>query len=308
MKTRLLKFILVAVVGLAMFLSLSAVASAETAHGGYSSLTNKCLQCHDIHTDADGNDADYVLLRWPTVVDTCGSCHSLYLGAFASDGKYGEYSYANLLFSGTPATASDRRAYKVAIDDQDTHAGHRMLQGGSYIIGGSGSLSAIDIWNKGVPGDGIYNLWSPYDANAPFVKGAGEFAATDGLYCASCHTPHADFGQQLDESQRVGFNPDGGGEHQNKLLSNRPNHSTDEVSVTDWAADGYKYCLACHDQRAPDHTEGWYNHPVEVCLVCHADDRDAEDYDFPHTSPNARILADEPDGLCVGCHGAGQLP
>lgn len=318
MSTRLKLSIVVAVVVVAL-LGLASVAMAEdteTAHGGYDATTNKCLNCHDIHTDADGEDSDYVLLRWATVVDTCGSCHNLYNGAdsppYSSPpgGPYGTYTYTAGQFSGTPGTASDRRAYKVDIADQGTHPGHRMLLGDDIIPGGSGTLNALDIWNLGVPGPSNYSTWSPYDPEAPNTVASSAGNSTAGLYCASCHSPHADFGQQLDVA--AGFNPDGGIGHENKLLSSRPNHDTDVVNVTEWSTDGYNYCLACHDQRAPDHTEGWYNHPVEFCLVCHADSRDGSndggDYDFPHSSVNPMLLAEEPDGICVTCHPSGSLP
>jgi len=306
-KTKVVGFILVvALMAIGLF-GWTGLAWAETVHGGYSSLTNKCLSCHDIHTDANPlePDSDYVLLRWPTVVDTCGSCHSLYLGSPGPDGLYGEYPYA-AMFSGIGATASDRRAYKTNAINQDTHNGHRMLQGGDYIIGGSESLTALDIWNLGVPGGGNYSLWSPYNPDEPNTKSPAAFAATDGLYCASCHSLHADFGRQLDVV--VGFNPDlKAGVHANKLLSSRPNHIVDDVLVNNWATDGYRFCLSCHNQRAPDHVKKWYNHPVEVCLICHADQRPAETYDFPHTGLPG-LLAEEPDGLCVVCHTSGSLP
>src|SRR3972149_9442224 len=48
---------------------------SDIPQGGYSALTDACLQCHDVHESA----GDYVLLRWRTVTDVCGSCHFLYL-------------------------------------------------------------------------------------------------------------------------------------------------------------------------------------------------------------------------------------
>lgn len=327
-----LKFIIVAAVAIVALLGLASVAVAfnETPHGGYDSSTNKCLNCHDIHTDApdfaEGVDADYVLLRWTTVVDTCGSCHDLYQGEDSpdSDEPYGTYTYQANQFSGTPGTASDRTAYKVDYGEKDDVGGHHMSDpgaGNDTIPGGSDELNAINIWLDTPSYSDGFSMWSPYDPDAPNLAQATEFEGTNGLYCASCHTPHADFGQELESD--AGFNPDGGIEHTNKLLSSRPNHSSTDLNVddlstdrdervTEWAVDGYNYCLACHDQRAPDHTEGWYNHPVEFCLICHADDRDGTDwggdYDFPHTSEIPMLLAEEPDGICITCHTEGSLP
>src|SRR3990170_8809228 len=71
---------LLLIVALAFGITLLAAGAALAAgtaipHGGYSTSTDACLQCHDVH-EASG---DYVLLRYKTVTDTCGSCHYLYL-------------------------------------------------------------------------------------------------------------------------------------------------------------------------------------------------------------------------------------
>jgi predicted CXXCH cytochrome family protein len=65
-------------VALAMVLAFTGMALATTTgipHGGYAANSDVCLQCHDVHEAA----ADYVLLRYPTVTDMCGSCHYIYL-------------------------------------------------------------------------------------------------------------------------------------------------------------------------------------------------------------------------------------
>src|SRR3990170_5007175 len=72
------KLLIISVLAAVLALLGSGVALAATGgtipHGGYSPATDACLQCHDIHESA----GDYVLMRWPTVTDTCGTCHTLF--------------------------------------------------------------------------------------------------------------------------------------------------------------------------------------------------------------------------------------
>lgn len=137
-----------------------AVIGSVIPHGGYSTSTDACLQCHDIHQAA----GEYALTRWSTVTDTCASCHTLYLTAPATfagiatrpvstndtSGGYGGYEWkspasAGGTYSGsatpaynpgygglgsvaTPGAASPYVAYKVAWNDRYTHDGHRLGQ------------------------------------------------------------------------------------------------------------------------------------------------------------------------------------
>ena len=74
--------VLAMAVGMTLLITGVALAAGDRIpHGGYSTATDACLQCHDIHESA----SDYVLLRWETVTDTCGSCHYLYLGQYPKD-------------------------------------------------------------------------------------------------------------------------------------------------------------------------------------------------------------------------------
>jgi predicted CXXCH cytochrome family protein len=320
-KTKALKFIMLASLAMVLVLSFSAVAfAAVSGHtfdpaSGHPESTNKCLQCHDIHDAA----ADYVLLVQSTVTDTCGTCHNLYLTA--PSGARADHSDPTGVngFPGIIGTVAERTAYKETRVDAANLSGHRLpndLVGVTHDLAAMGvsELTALNIWANGTPsGDGSPFQWAAYSPLAPNVTGADAFEATGGLYCASCHTPHGAFGQQLDVAIRIDAGVDS--QHDNKLLSSRPNHTTRDLStlITDWPSEGYLYCMACHDGRAPDHTIGsvednLYNHPVEFCLICHADNRADAERDFPHTSPNYRLVPEVPDALCIGCHLAGQLP
>ncbi len=288
-------------------------------HGGYSTTTDACLQCHDVHEAA----SDYVLLRWETVVDTCGSCHFLYLGEYPKDmsvaanqgsGGAGTYGPTPASPGTVPAYApgypgddtrpvpftannlgSRTSAYEVDYSEVNSHSGHLLQQG-------NGTYSHAD----GVTADGAYipggedGLTSLDRALGPdALIGALERQGTGGLYCASCHTPHGDFGQTLAAGT--------------KILSSRPNHIGTAVSITDWSKEGGRWCEACHQKRRPEYSDAagniYYNHPDQSCLECHGNAAPGDPQgDFPHTGKNDNLLSQEPDALCLDCHGYGTLP
>lgn len=271
----------IAVLCTALALALASPALASDAatipHGGYDMTTDACLQCHDIHEAA----GDYVLMRQATVTAVCGTCHTLYQAA-----PTGAYDPG---YSGTEAgTAAHLAAYKVPAGEALTHEGHRLGLGattytfadgqtgdGSYIPGGTDALTAIQ--------------YLAYDSTVSALA----YSATNGMTCASCHTPHGTFGNVVDPAVST------------KLLSSRPNHGA-TIPLANWTTDGGKWCGGCHDRR----TSGGaiHNHPDYACLDCHGDNFAAPTLDFPHTSGVPNILTLEPDELCLQCHVAGLLP
>lgn len=361
--------ILIVISILAMSFAFTATANATDGqtlpHGGYDVSTNSCLSCHDIHEAA----GDYVLMRWNTVTNTCGSCHTLYLGSIPDavawrntaegdptfapgttvPGATGEEDYTADHFPGithTVGSASELTAYRVEWDDRGTAGGHKLSQGtvaaqfadgvtsdGSYIPGGTDTINAIEL--NGDLGDGEPSF--DY-ADTVYVAGTGGFQSTNGLYCASCHTPHGEWGQMVDADATP------------YILSSRPNHYLDlpddapDVAdvidgMGDWETEGGAWCSVCHDKRrsraltasgedlddpglGEDNLGSQHNnHPDSWCLSCHGDydgqtggDFPTEDEvnangdDFPHTGPIQNILAAVPDELCIRCHTYGTLP
>lgn len=274
-------------------LAFSATAFAQTVspHTGYGASTDYCISCHDMH-EASG---DYVLTRESTVTGVCGTCHGLF-GAVAPPAvpTWGGNPPAEM--AGTNPTASVKLAYKVdmsamtggGVDGEvDAVPGHSLgVMNGGLLVRTSDTIPGggiLKVMTSGQYGGGPLGL---YGAEATTT-----FTGTKGLYCASCHTPHAEFGQQILDGD-VG---------QAKLLSAKPNHN--DTAVLDEVA----FCIGCHEARASASYGGIENnHPSEVCLLCHANQ--TGESDFPHTSTNQRLLSQEPDALCVGCHTAGTLP
>lgn len=302
-------------------------------HGGYSTgtsgtATDFCLTCHDVHQAA----GDYVLMRDPTVTETCATCHALYGGTADNTWTGG----ASAIWDGaTQATVSQYAAY----ENVSAVSGHRLgvaLNGVpglvSATIPGSNSGSFLKVIEStkyyptshdGADGHGIYSRESVTD-----------FAATNGLYCASCHTPHGSIvgvdamAQAADGSCTAGTDgkddgpgPGSWGNNQlvtsdcgashpkrvaaNRLLTNKPNHI--DTSVTTYNG----FCIACHDKQddvdwdATSGTEGIHNHPPH-CVSCHSTSGGSltptASKDYPHTSMNQKLMSYDHDGSCTGCH------
>ena len=260
MRKSALTVTVIAALGVVLFAAPALAADGNTIpHGGYSTASDACLQCHDIHESA----GDYVLMRQSTMTATCATCHQVYL-----TGPTGAFDPG---YSGAEAgTAADKRAYRVDAALADSHQGHRLGLGagtyvfadgvtgdGSYIPGGTQALTAIK--------------YLSYDDTVSALT----YTATDGLSCASCQAPHGTFGHVLPASVSTA------------ILSSRPNHGA-QVTITNWIDDGGTWCGACHDKRipGPDLTGAThFNHPSEACLTCHGDSLDPVDPtpDFPHT-------------------------
>lgn len=286
---------------LVLAFSATAMAQTVTPHGGYATTgstggTDYCLTCHDVH-EAQG---DYVLMRKATVTAVCGTCHGLFGATQGSGGAGGTVpAWGKTDFTGTDPTASNASAYKYDMSAMTTSAQLDAVPGHSLgvMINGVSGVDPADPSNppgaNDIPGgsstlkvmsSGLYN-----GTDRP--SAASGYTATGGLYCASCHTPHAAFGQFIAGSPN---------------LSSKPNHSA--TAVTDEKG----LCLACHDLRASSAgTAAPHNHPDAYCLSCHGNEAGGTVgavNDFPHSSAIKRILIKEPDMLCTGCHTSGSLP
>jgi hypothetical protein len=156
------------------------VGSDISPHGGYSASTNYCLQCHEVH-DAT---ADYALLAGATVTATCNTCHGLpAIGAPAGTGARQPLEPAN---PATPGTTAARAAYTVTTGRNAWHG-----IGASTPPGETGVTMTLSDWAyswRYSGGPPATNATTP--ANTKSATGGG-------LYCASCHTPHGEFGQLL---------------------------------------------------------------------------------------------------------------
>ncbi len=152
------------------------VGTDVSPHGGYSSTSNFCMQCHEVHK-APG---EYALLWKASVTSTCATCHG-YMGSAATGTR-------DPVGSGTIGTASLRTVYDV------TSAASEHDIGASSPPGETGITMTQSGWSYSWKYSG-----GPPAVNSSTAAGAGTASDTGGgLYCASCHTPHGDYGQAID--------------------------------------------------------------------------------------------------------------
>lgn len=140
---------------------------AIAPHGGYSSGTDFCLQCHSIHV---APDPGYALMAESSTTAVCATCHSY--GGVPATGP------ADPDFPGVEGTASTRAVY---------------TSSAVHVIGANGPATYTSDWDYGWSYGGPLG---PGTTRTTAVLGTA--SATDGgLYCASCHTPHGEFGQLI---------------------------------------------------------------------------------------------------------------
>ncbi len=146
------------------------IGSADVApHGGYSSMTDYCLQCHQVHTNSRSGDyvGEYALLADLSVTSTCATCHG-YLGASPTGAE-------DPGFPGVEGTASLRAVYTA----EPVHT-----------IGATSSRYEGN-WSYG---------WGFGGPSGPSTRRAGAGTASTyggGFNCGTCHTPHGEFGQLI---------------------------------------------------------------------------------------------------------------
>jgi len=324
------------------------VGSDVSPHGGYSSTTNFCMQCHEVHK-APG---EYALLWKASVTATCATCHSLF-GSAATGTR-------DPIGPGTVGTAAARSAYDVTTPQAEHDIGSTSPPG----------ETGITITEAGWTYGG-WRLGGPPPSNSTTPAGPGTASDTGGgLYCGSCHTPHGEYGQAVN-TRKVVTSTDGTWATQAvvdwkegtqiwwknpttgawarkylhlgasgwevcdagntncvpaqvkdsegqlvslygyKLLSAYPNHTYAQVKswgVDRYDHDGAKWCGTCHPSRIDVAAGGTYHNHPTGCTACHGNPADGSSADFPHTSTLGEFLVNYPDALCITCHTSGTLP
>ncbi len=198
----------------------SAAYAASAQYGANQNATDFCLQCHMVH-DAEG---DYALMREQTVTQTCATCHNVF-----GHSPTGQWTRPRLVnWNEDPnevqPTTAIVGAYKNetaggGAGPQSEHGlGVILDKNGNVVPGAEGRAGADDIAgecdtdaSRGGTTDGgqrtncsnLLKVISPasyaagltnfgVNAGGPIYSGqeSNQFAATNGLYCASCHSVH----------------------------------------------------------------------------------------------------------------------
>ncbi len=287
----------------------------EIPHGGYDLNSDACDQCHDVNETS----GDFVMSRWRTTADVCGSCHYLFTTAGV---KLPPLSNP----PGTPKTRVDRhlgartsgRSSRNELASPSADAGVSVgSQYSAYEFSRVGERPFSEHILQRGPGTWRYNNAPDKLSSVDHVPGGSgrlrgvlNFAPLMGLSCSSCHTSHIDSSQRLAMASVAG-------ELQATVLSqpniqsNRSSYSGDQAHsflIKDtWALDGGQWCAECHDRLITPH-----NHPELSCLQCHSgavnNSTEQPNDDFPHTSYNTNLLTNEGDALCLTCHVPGSIP
>ena len=145
---------------------------AVAPHGGYDSGTDFCLQCHSVHT---APDPGYALMAQPSTTAVCATCHGIGGANLTGPIDPDVDTDGDIGTGGAHGTASTRAVY---------------TSNAVHVIGANGPTIYASNWNYG------WRYGGPQGPSAQSPPPAGTAsAAGGGLYCASCHTPHGDFGQ-----------------------------------------------------------------------------------------------------------------
>ena len=286
----------------------------EIPHGGYDLNSDACDQCHDVNETA----GDFVLSRWRTIADICGSCHYLYKTTAvklpprsnppgAPKSRVDRHSPTNT--SGRPS----RNELAAPSTDAGVSVGS---QYSAYEFSRVGERPFSEHILQRGPGTWRYNdapdklsIADHIPGGSGRLRGVLNFAPLMGLSCGSCHTAH------IDSSQRLAM-VSVAGELQATVLrqpdtksdgSSDSGDSARSLIKNSWELGGGQWCAECHDRLTTKH-----NHPELSCLQCHSgavnNSTEQPNDDFPHTSYNTNLLTNEGDALCITCHVPGSIP
>jgi hypothetical protein len=144
------------------------VSGQTSPHGGYSSVTNYCLQCHAVHAYGTVVPGPFALQMAGSVTSTCATCHSLFdNGASAGAGTPVDSNAVTGKASipGGMATASLRSAYD--------------LGNGEYLAGGSGEVAG-------------HQIGAPTSPDGTVIEVRGVRLARRAASTVAAATPHGD--------------------------------------------------------------------------------------------------------------------
>jgi predicted CXXCH cytochrome family protein len=309
MKKSMLLIIMVVVGVMIMALPAGAAYFSIQTHGGWTTSTAGCADCHTTHAAA----AAFLLSAGPTQTDACYACHGP--GALASpyDVVNGAMS-TDYIYTDTPRTTwgsnifgSYAGGFNKGFDFQnatDGAVGHPDVAQTDLATNFVASTSAHNVEEpagtysaKDIPGA----TW--HDEAVHIPGGSVPTSTTDGQFkCGSCHDPH---GGALSNAK---------GRLLKKTLPAAAGLTVDfdvadAVNTSTYRIDHYPetinaWCAGCHDYfdaaDAAGHTalDGHYRHPMGITVT-----QDGADVSIAKGTP----LADGTDHgalTCFSCHRA----
>lgn len=265
------------------------ITSTDTPHGGYTTTTNKCKECHAVHL-ATGS---YMLTRANNRADTCDFCHSYGGPGVGTDvimNAEGHGLDATQTASTTITAPNDTiPSYSVQTSKWGCLECHSVHDNQTVKLTGETSTYLL----KADPNPGKTYL--------SYTVKTGDSSETLSEWCSTCH--NADFGRH-DDTQTV----------KSVMLGT----TTTTVYGHDCSGNGYSTdSVTGYANVTPDDT----SNEGPTCKQCHS--ATGIGGDFPHSSENTSssgstetvapdmlmegTVANQLDKVCETCHNTASL-
>ncbi|HEY3375428.1 MAG TPA: fibronectin type III domain-containing protein, partial [Candidatus Aquicultor sp.] len=255
-------------------------AATKGPHGGYTSTTNKCKECHAVHLATGAYD----LTRANTRNETCEFCHGIG-GAAATqivldEGGHG-LSQAQKGQDMVTAPDDTEMAYTKRPSDWGCLECHSVHDNKTVKLAGFTSNKLLKA-NPNPQKNGYYLYYTPT---------TGETSQTISQWCSTCH--NANFGIGTDGLKKTVQN---GGAPAN--VYGHPSSSEGATTTPDGFA-------------VVNLNDGINNGPA--CQQCHVADGRTGVSEFPHSSGSEPSMLKTGtgsgiDNVCSGCHNTASLP
>ena len=287
-------------------------------HKGYSTTTRKCVVCHSVHR---APSSSVLLLRGPTISQTCLTCHdgtASGIGPYDSIEAHGGVVRAEHTVDVSTSIPGGSGPFSGTLSCGDCHSPHGTNTVQPFLRDGGRALS-----------------WQEYVTSSCLLRNnvngaaAGTYTVYGAQWCAACHDQrHSEATEVMNHPVNTAFDW-GYGDVITTITDTslrNPNYGTDpDLAIgMGWTNAGYMMApvaetgdgrIRLEDRRDP------------MCQQCHEDARnveatfDADVYSpntapytnpafltFPHQTANQFMLVEPYDDLCLNCHELASFP
>lgn len=286
-------------------------------HGRYSSISDKCRACHDVHE----SPAPRQLLRAQTVLGLCNVCHDL---SFTGTGGLGVYGAIRARGS----TATARHSIEGYNETDTGYEATAVVPGGGTVLDLDGNPTKLTCGSCHTPhsntvmpaflGDRARSAGIPAPTTNKILQDDvhGEVKGTYTTYgtqwCAACHNRrHFNAAPGINNHptnnsatwgyRDITYTPAGtgmGGTNAGYIMEPAPAGANGRVTARQ-----YPICQQCHED---------YRDAEAAFSVAGADGSPGGDnpewQTFPHETLGANMLVETGDDLCLNCHPTDNLP
>jgi predicted CXXCH cytochrome family protein len=302
----------------------SGVTDNKGPHGGYTTTSRKCAACHSVHAaPADG----VLLLPGATITETCFTCHD-------GTGGRGVYGTVGSVASGHSVDTTN------AVPGGDPSTGETA----TYTFSNpDGTMNCADCHSphandtvEPFTGDRLrvtVSEMTTYTSTRLLKNRPNGVTETVTYYgsdwCVACHRGRGDSDTLHNHPVEA---PGTAGQFHYENVAVLTGYDETSTEMGELGRDNLGYVMPW-DSAYSTRTAAQQGHDP-ICQQCHEDARDVGDdtigtvsaaeafdasldgtttgnptyQDFPHESPNERLLIETNDDLCTNCHPPAQLP